>query len=360
MKNFSTYPALIKLLDENQNFALSGRGTTNHCPMALSALAAMGASEKRLQDFFEHWRDHYSYPMPASAQCIDYQNFQDHLGRPADFGDLQTCFRQKIEQAGSDQVVREVLALIPLAPATNAFHAWIRLAYGLQFSHAGEIAAGLAALVVANFKINLKTHDRSPATSVAEGFQQLSMAMSGKKFAGQMITEKMRAVIADTQFVQALPAVPENADILSELAVWAIAAYWQTGDFTVLHMVTGTNAARLILPYLNSQQAAIVVQDFWIALCVAYASVGAPPVSLAYKYLKNLNDAGFQPKPWNELFDLAIRSNDDHVIKFTYTCSQEHALSANLLYPAAAMQKLKLPVKTSDESFKEKFHEKSV
>ena len=45
---------LYSLLDANQAFALNGRGTTNHCPMALHALHEMGASPQQLQRFFTH------------------------------------------------------------------------------------------------------------------------------------------------------------------------------------------------------------------------------------------------------------------------------------------------------------------
>ena len=47
---------LYPLLDANQSFALNGRGTTNHCPMALHALHEMGASPRQLRRFFAHWQ----------------------------------------------------------------------------------------------------------------------------------------------------------------------------------------------------------------------------------------------------------------------------------------------------------------
>ena len=53
---------LHQLLDANQAFALNGRGTTNHCPMALHALHEMGASPARLQRFFAHWQANHALP----------------------------------------------------------------------------------------------------------------------------------------------------------------------------------------------------------------------------------------------------------------------------------------------------------
>ncbi|MFZ6721154.1 questin oxidase family protein [Undibacterium sp. Ji49W] len=346
MKTLATYPVLRHLLDENRQFALGGRGTTNHCPMALTALAAMGASAERLEEFFDHWHTHYSLPAEVSPHEVNYADFASCLGERPMYAGLQNCFQQRIMERGSSEVVREVLATIPVAPATSAFHALIRLSYGLQSGHDAEIAAGLAALVVANFAIDIPTFaisDRLPASSVADGFRQIADGMGGKKFEGRMITEKMAAVIRDRRFIQVLPAMPVTSQLLDELARWAIAAYWQTGDFTILHMVTGVHAIRQLIPYLHPLRRQALCSDAWLALCVAYASVGAPALLPEQECLDSLKQANFRAPSWDYLFNQAILNNDDHAIKFTYTCSREYGLHAHpfhSLYQAAAMRML--------------------
>ncbi|MFZ6766260.1 questin oxidase family protein [Undibacterium sp. Di26W] len=340
MKTLATYPVLRHLLDENRQFALVGRGTANHCPMALTALAAMGASAERLEEFFDYWRDHYSLPAETPLQQIDYADFASCLGNRPVFSGLQTCFLHRIAERGSSEVVREVLAAIPVAPATTAFHALIRLSYGLQSGHDAEIAAGLAALVVANFAIDIAMHDHLPAASVADGFKQIADHMGGKKFERRMIAERMAAVTKDSRFVKSLPATPVTAQLLDDLAGWAIAAYWQTGDFTILHMVTGVHAIRQLIPYLHPLRRQALYSDTWLALCVAYASVGAPALRSEQECLHSLKQANFQAQSWDSLFRQAILNNDDHAIKFTYTCSREYGLHANPLYQAAAMRML--------------------
>jgi len=338
MKTLATYPVLRHLLDENRQFALGGRGTTNHCPMALTALAAMGASAERLEDFFDYWYTHYSLPAEVSPHEIDYADFASCLGKRPMFASLQTCFQQRITQRGISEIVREVLATIPVAPATSAFHALIRLSYGLQSGHDAEIAAGLAALVVTNFSIDIPVTDHLPASSIPDGFKQIADCMGGKKFGGRMITEKMAAVINDRQFIQVLSAMPVTPQLLDELARWAIAAYWQTGDFTILHMVTGVHAIRQLIPHLHPLRRQALCSDAWMALCVAYASVGAPEVRSEQECLQSLKQANFKAQSWDYLFRLAVLNNDDHAIKFTYTCSREYGLHAHPLYQAAAMR----------------------
>jgi len=331
---------LRDLLDKNRDFALNGKGTTNHCPMALCALAGMGASEKRLREFFVHWRDTYALPALPFAQTISYENFPSYLGKRENFTDLQSCFALRIAERGENEVISEVLALVPFAPATTAFHALIRLAYGLQAEHTGEIAASLAALVAANFDISINMEGRQVTNSVASGFDQLSQSMRGKTYPGRMIAEKMRAVINDEQFLQNLPRMPASENILNELALWAISAYGQTRDFTILHIVTGVNAARQVLPYLDQKTLNNRLQELWVALCAAYVSVGAPHVIAVSAYESRMRARHPQLCSWSDLFARAIESNDDHVIKMAYTCALEISLQPNLLYQMVVTEML--------------------
>lgn len=331
---------LRDLLDKNSEFALNARGTTNHCPMALCALAGMGASPERLQEFFIHWHESYALPQLPANDTIEYENFRAYLGQRDSFADLQSCFVNRIAECGKNEVINEVFALVPFAPATTAFHALIRLSYGVQAGHNGEIAAGLASLVVANFNINIDMSGRQPASSVAAGFQYLSQCMEGKLYPGRMITEKMQAVVNDEHFLCHLPAAPVTEHLLDELARWSIAAYGQTKDFTILHIVTGVNAARQILPYLESETIARSSQDLWIALCAAYVSVGAPALKDIAAYESEMLMLYPDPDAWPTLFGRAININDDHVIKLTYTCSQEASLSSSVLYQAVVMDML--------------------
>lgn len=331
---------LKDLLDKNREFALNGKGTTNHCPMALSALAGMGAGDRRLQEFFAHWRDVYALPALPLNETIRYQDFQAYLGKREYFADLQFCFISRIAERGAKEVINQVFALVPFAPATTAFHALIRLAHGLQTEHAGEIAAGLAALVATNFDIKIEMSVRQPAGSVAAGFQSLSQNMRGKAYPGRMIVEKMRSVVSDEQFLDSLPGMPVTESLLDELALWAISAYGQTRDFTILHIITGVNAARQVLPYLEPETVASRLQDLWIALCAAYVSVGAPAVIDATMYEKRMRAKYRQLSSWSELFARAIESNDDHIIKLTYTCALEISLRPNLLYQMVVMEML--------------------
>ena len=324
---------LRQLLDENAQFALDARGTTNHCPMALVALARMGASPERLQDFFKRWTQTYALRETHREFPVAGKSWLAQLGVPAAFSSLRKHFLESIGASNPAEVLREVISRAPFAPATGAFHALIRIGYGLESGHAGEIAAGLAAYVSNNLTIDVEWSGREAARSVEDGLAVLSGRLSGRTWPGSSITSRLKAVAADPDFEDALRAPPMSPAFLDDIARAAIELYWQTANFTVLHMVTGTYAARSVLAQLPEELAGQLGPSIWTAFCAAFVSVGAPkPVSRNTPEIS----AG-----WPEILKRATESQDDHVIKMVYTCFRESRRDPDSPYLASASRILR-------------------
>jgi hypothetical protein len=66
----------------------------------------------------------------------------------------------------------------------------------------------------------------------------------------------------------------------------------------------------------------------WVAICAAYATVAGPGGAIA-----NVPDLDID---WNDVCRMAVASNDDHVIKMTYTCLCEDRRDPSPLYLASA------------------------
>lgn len=336
-------PTLHRLLDENVRFAAGSNGMTNHCPMALCALAGMGAQPARLQEFFDKWENRFAAPAKPATKPVSRDSWPLSVGDASAFTALRGFFEEWIWRAGADAVLEQVLSRIPFAPASGAFHALIRLGYGLQAEHVGEIAAGLAALVSGNLHIDMGSQQRVPAASVNQGLAVLSRAMGGTKFTGDWIIVRLRAASANPSFYATLPGAPKQPQLLDHMAQAAIALYWQTNNFTALHMVTGLHAARRVLESLPSALAHRLLPDLWIAFCAAYASIGAPPLAASHVTLhatlpeeEILADSAYT---WQDMFTTAIASDDDHVIKMVYTCYCENLRAPSPLYLAAAARR---------------------
>jgi hypothetical protein len=331
---------LQQLLDANGRFALNGKGTTNHCPMALCALAAMGAPPARLHEFFAQWERRFALPEASPGLRIVRESWPAYISQADAFAALRLCFQEWMMEDGPDAVIGQVFSRLPFAPASGAFHAVIRLAYGLEAMHDGEIAAGLAALVSGNLPIEIAVDEHRVAASVGAGLASLSAALHGAVFKGDMITTRLRAVALHPLFRSALSAAPRltplNTMLLDDMARAAIQLYWQTNNFTAMHMVTGLHAVRRVFSHLPELAAEGLLPDLWQAFCAAYVSIGAPPLAEGKGHV--LADGA---DPWPQLFRLALSSNDDHDIKTVYTCYCENLRAPSLLYSAAAARRVR-------------------
>jgi hypothetical protein len=318
---------LRRLLDDNARFDLTNRGTVNHLPMALYALARMGASDERLIEYFQWWEASRALPRTESQRPVEGEEWARHIGDAAMFSALWEFFADRVAKRGPAEVIGEVFPLVSGGIAAAAFHGLIRLAYGIEADHAGEIGAGLATLCSRHANLGIP---ESPcaATGIEGALARLSERLGGVAFAGQGIIGRMGAAAADPRFAAGFALPPIGSEFLGSFARIAIALYWQTGNFTVLHLVTATHAARVLFeayPHLASAEA---LTAFWEAGCAAYASVGAPGLSPSSVPPESL--------PWSRIFADAVQTNDDHIIKLAYSCHCESNRYGNPLYQAAA------------------------
>ncbi len=117
----------------------------NHAPMVLVALDRIGGSAERLQDFFDHYRDYkHLQPVPLSVEPIHAGNWQGALGDRQREADLNLFFLSEVKRLGADEAIRHYLPFLAGGVGASAFHALMRLAYGLIRRDATEIALSLA------------------------------------------------------------------------------------------------------------------------------------------------------------------------------------------------------------------------
>lgn len=320
---------LQRLLDDNCRFDLANRGTVNHLPMALVALSRMGASDERLVEYFRWWEENRALPRRDSGRSIDRPDWRRYIGDASMFDALRECFQRWISDDSSAAVIGEVFPALETGVAAAAFHGLIRLAYGIEADHAGEIAAGLAALGSRHVELGVELEKAPPAPSVRAALARIADALGGSSFTGQGIVGRMLAAASDPRFRAAISIPPIRPALLAELADASIALYWQAADFAVLHMVTSCHAARVLFgrfPHLATERA---LHALWAAACAAYASIGAPALTEAPPAVPDA-------PPWPQVCSGAVASNDDHVIKMTYTCRCEGEHYGGALYRVAA------------------------
>lgn len=296
-------------------------GYTNHLSMALHALASLGAGADRLTGFADHYLAGQGLAWPAAggasvASGRLVPGWQRLLGQPDAYGPLREAMAQGLALHGTEAWVRGVLPALWPGLGAAALHGPIRVAHALQAAHDGELAAGLALwasrwrpLPAVAATDPLPLADWAVALQAAGGELALTAPSISHCMAEAGRNALYRGLLA--QAPQGLPL----AEALARLVPLAVQGYALTGDFTVLHLVTGLRAVRVLLPWLPGGVDAGVLWQVVVAGWLAAPLHRTMPRPLAEQHAL---------PAWPALRAAACAQNDDHVIKLVHAC-QDHA-----------------------------------
>lgn len=305
----TTDQRLAELLDADVAFdARTRRGLSNHLPMELVALRRMGATVERMEDAFD--------------------GFAHHAVPRRDPGAL-AALRDQVVEHGIDTTVRVQLATLADSPTSEWFHSMIRLAYALDVAHPGQVAGSLASW--AERRQPLPGRPPRPGDrSVAQAFAAVA-GVAPADGAGRDLV----ALAGLPGFAHALDGVAVAGDLgsaaalLDDVAATVLAAHVAQNDFGTLHMVTGTQAARVVSARLDHDEAGRFAGRVAQAMAAAHLAVGAPtlPTPAALDRLRD------HPTPgWEDIAVAAVATPDVHVTKLAYSCTVEHTRTGDPLY----------------------------
>jgi len=289
-----------------------GQGLSNHLPMAWLALARLGAAEARLREFGAHYVQAKALrptrlrePWPAGDA------WAGRLGRRAAWPMYLDLFSQWIAHEGAADVLAQVLPALLPGVAAAAFHGLIRTAAGVQAGHAGEVAQGLAHWAAWHLPLGAMPSPPAARTLREDPASLLRLLPAGQSRAG-LIAARMRDAAADgaVNAVAARFIVDEGTP--ERLARAAAFAYAETGNFTALHLVTGTHAMRVLARFVEGDEARRAAwRWYWQAFAhgvVAARLAPAAPVPAA---------------DWPQAVAAALRSPDEHVVKLVDAAREE-------------------------------------
>jgi hypothetical protein len=290
---------LHRLLDRNLALpAEYAHGMTNHLPMALHALHALGAGAPQLERFFAAYARRFE---GGRAGCAD----------PAGFAEARAVFDARIAEHGSDAVVAEALPRLWPGVAGAAFHGLIRTAHAVQAGHAGELAAALAYWAVRAQAVPEAGPPSSPMP-LAAWTGELEAAALQARFPGSSISGRMAHAVASPAYQRLAAALAPEDATLERLAGWAARLYARSGNFTVLHTVTGLRAARVLMARWPAPAGTgpVLVRALTAALLASHLAT---------------NTARAPLRSWAEVRAAALASDDDHAVKLVHACVEETA-----------------------------------
>ncbi|GJL95149.1 MAG: hypothetical protein DHS20C05_15540 [Hyphococcus sp.] len=291
---------------------------SDHLPMAVTALNKLGATEQRVDEFVKTYAKKLKRKKPG-AKSLDGLLLSARIGDPTVYPLAYNYFSEAIANEGRVEVLATYLPELTNAIATAAFHGILRTTFGLIANEDSEIAAGLAYWWAnaepVSFSMSIGAANNDVETlidDVADSFKR-----HGKKLNldHPTISARIAEVFASARIGSVLNRAAAANVSFDKIAATALRIYLSTGDFTALHCVTGVHATRILSEHVVMNDVDLR-KALWGAICAAYASIGAPP-------LISLTPAPVKPPDWRVITSAALSSDDEHDIKFAYSCMEE-------------------------------------
>ena len=304
-------PALrTQLLQAARWDAEYSSGLSNHLPMALTALARLGASDERLSEFAKRYAKRLHAAPPAEPWPAG-EAWRALLGQPRAWPAYRTLWREWMDNEGAAEVLAQALPTLMQGAGAAAFHGLVRAAYALAANHAEELADALAYWSCRWFACGAADGQGSNADTAAV---IATLDFSAELHEEALIAQQMAQAAAHPRFAPALARWRVDAHItLPRLAMLAAERYAARAEFTVLHLVTSAHAVRVLLPWLPAEDRLTALRHYAGAAAAAWATLphDRPGAMVQVSVL-----------PWTEIAARAVDSDDDHLIKLVDSCRE--------------------------------------
>ena len=204
--------SLNLLLDRAQSFAPTyyERHLSNHLPMALVALHALGATEEQTEQGFAQFSRKLEPAAPTTEPCADWTQWR---GQREAFAAVRAHFVHDISARGVDATLRAALPLLIDGVGGAAFHGLLRTSSATVARHDDELASGLAHWACSHMP--LVRSRQLDATNVAvsqpqelelhEWLSEITSAPAPWKSPDDMIATLMRSYAKSESFQDAAP-----------------------------------------------------------------------------------------------------------------------------------------------------------
>ncbi|RDI53402.1 questin oxidase family protein [Nocardia mexicana] len=373
------------LLDDRTHHIEFNGHLTNHVKHAVVALAAIGASEQRIREYYREYArlTPYGFPLEprrTSTQVIDSDNWREFLGQRVHFDAYLTFFDREVDERGITGAVATYAPEL-LRGWIGAFtHAAIHLGWAVWAEHPGLTAEALAYLAFSFVRSVGDERTAGPEVAAADPLESL-FRLSDRWSGDSRFRDAVETVVDDTNTftelhpelnrsgLQARVASVAAADIadLTDTPAWihalpdaerrervrrAVTLLYlaQPGDFVVLHLITSLFALEVIADALGTPEATAAVYDlYWAGARIITAAERKFPAAAKLRELDALyadRKSGRTAHALDE-FDVAARrawlEDEEHNPKLVFVLRTWWDASDWTAYRHAAAQFTRTP-----------------
>ena len=298
-------------------------GLSNHGPMAVEALTALGRDEL-VKDWVENYRRRLE-PRPAATERVSAEGWRDALGDKARVRDWEDLFANELAESPWREVVGVWVPRLAPGIAAAGLHGVIRVGHAVCSLHAkendlrrDELARALAYWASEYLALPgafEEAGDLSPANALSK-VERLPDELRASR---GLITTELKDLVGFEPFVQTIGLVDPTAGepgFVPELLGTSAGTLTNTrsGSFEFLHAVTGTAAIAEILPLVPKDEHAEVLAYTWQVTAAVYSRYAAEGLVAE---VEGKSDEALEP-----LTQFAAETGDEHTIKLAAACSR--------------------------------------
>ena len=335
--NNSTYSHLLELHKKNrENYGIEFDGyKTNHMTSSLVSLKKLGASDERLTEFFDFHAKELEKPRKIQSQKITKKNWKNFLSNKEFYRNYLEFFTNELKEKGLKKVLNFYFPYLYKGTIGSATHGTINLGYSLALEEEGRdlenIAEGLSYLVVSfldvgEIKSENSTNKLSDIPNLLKELsndQNLIGIFHSRNFDSMKFMDKIRYLINEKiefffkyDLNLSNETLEDSIDLMTNLT-FEIYGKSEKLDFFLLHGCTGWFGMKNILKFIDDEKLIKKsIEVWWRVLLLTYVSRNSPMLSFNYEENSNLS--------WNEITQLAINTNDAHILKLINVLYEYH------------------------------------
>ena len=317
--------ALDEALEMLSPYASSYRGgLSNHGPMAVEALTALGRD-----DLIEGWVENYRKRLesrPAASERIDATEWSEALGEKARVRDWENWFSNELAESAWRDVVAVWVPRLAPGIAAAGMHGVIRVGHAVCALSAKESAPRLDELARAlaywasEYLALPGTFDEPGEHSPASALKKVERLPDEQRLGRGLITSQMKDLVGFDPFIRTIGLVDPTAGepgFASELLATFAGTLTNTesSSFVFLHAVTGAAAIAEILPFVEDDDRSKVLAYTWQATAGIYSRYASEGLVADVE--------GESDETLEQLAKFAAETGDEHTIKLAAACSRE-------------------------------------
>ena len=316
-----------------------GPGYSNHGPMATEALVALGRGDEVVSWVLGYRANLEDLPPPR--QRLGAVGHREALGRFDLFMEWLGLVRNQVADQGWRTVVARWFPTLAGGLSGAAMHGLIRTAHAVRALERQETPERVEELsrAVAYWAAR---YQALPETGSGQGLLPSQatrfVASAQGHIGGRLIHDRLAELATFAPFSPAASLVrPVSVDrhlFLDDLTRTFAETYLanvQAGSratIAFIHGVTGPRAVRLLLNHVDGPTGDELLVRVWQVAAGIYSAYAEPAPLSTYS-----GDAEYDLE---DIVEQAIRTGDEHAIKFVEACLDEHGRNPDPLFLAAA------------------------